>query len=860
MDTWRTIRWLTRRWLRRRVIAALPVALVTAAGVTGAVVALAAADRTANAYPDYLERSNAGDVVLNPSLATAQIDEVIRSLPDVEQVTTEAMLSATLDDGAPRPRRELEIGASVIVFGSADGRYIETDRPIVRAGRLATGPNEAMLTVDAAERTGLGVGDVTPLAFWAIGNTDTLAPDISDDEFAEFMAVVVEPIDVERVEIVGIVTVADEVLPDNLYPRGELIVSPDIAARYDCIPRAPGPGVTPEEFRAAVFPPDCAIAYRYYSLALGGGATAVKPALDSFVGAAVELNEDIRTIGVDAEYFMIPTETSRHADAVERAIRPTVAALVVVGLAAVAITIALVGLLAVRELRRTSSEQRQLLQLGIGTAGRALVSAVPLAAAVTTGVAVGAGAGWLLDTGPVGLVSVLESDAERRIDGTAVLAAGGTGIVALLAVVALALLAARRRPDTPARPQGAGGGIRRFTGTAGPPTVADGVRAAYGQRSAIPVVAICATLVGTFVAAAVFATSFSRLVSTPASYGWPWDVAAITGGGYGELDVATAADTLAIDPDVASWTVLGFVNEVSLDNEPMAALITLDRVSDVTIPVLDGALPVRADEIAIGATTAAERGLDVGDTVTIGGAFAPIRATVSGVAVFPALGPWFADRVGAGTGLLIPQAMLEAVALRFDIGLDDVTSLATFVGADVRDDADSPATRARLIGQMAPLDIEGIPPFIYDGAVEPPEILGARSTLGVPVAVSVVFAVMAGVGLAFASWASVRSRRRQLAVLRSLGFCSRQVRRSVRVQSVATMAAALAVGVPTGVIAGRWLWRSFAGQLGVVPDPASPLAPVLLAVGCGLVLAVFAAQVPAMIAARALPADGLRTE
>ena len=92
-----------------------------------------------------------------------------------------------------------------------------------------------------------------------------------------------EPIGVEQLEVVGIVTMADEVLPDDLYPRQRAILSPDIAAKYDCLPPAPSPTLTLDEALAVLHPLDCASSYRYYSLALADGAAGVKPTIDEFI-------------------------------------------------------------------------------------------------------------------------------------------------------------------------------------------------------------------------------------------------------------------------------------------------------------------------------------------------------------------------------------------------------------------------------------------------------------------------------------------------------------------------------------------------------------------------------------------------
>ncbi|MGH9270017.1 MAG: hypothetical protein ACRDZ2_01960, partial [Ilumatobacteraceae bacterium] len=50
---------------------------------------------------------------------------------------------------------------------------------------------------------------------------------------------------------------------------------------------------------------------------------------------------------------------------------------------------------------------------------------------------------------------------------------------------------------------------------------------------------------------------------------------------------------------------------------------------------------------AIGSSTADALGLDVGDSAELGGLFPPTTVTVTGLAVFPSVGPFAADRVGA---------------------------------------------------------------------------------------------------------------------------------------------------------------------------------------------------------------------
>ena len=79
--------------------------------------------------------------------------------------------------------------------------------------------------------------------------------------------------------------------------------------------------------------------------------------------------------------------------------------------------------------------------------------------------------------------------------------------------------------------------------------------------------------------------------------------------------------------------------------------------------------------------------------------------------------------------------------------------------------------------------------------------------------------------LALTVLTSVRRRRRELALLKTLGMTRRQLRAIVAWQTTLTLLIALVVGVPLGVAAGRWAWRGFAGSLGVAPVTVVPVRP-----------------------------------
>ena len=105
-----------------------------------------------------------------------------------------------------------------------------------------------------------------------------------------------------------------------------------------------------------------------------------------------------------------------------------------------------------------------------------------------------------------------------------------------------------------------------------------------------------------------------------------------------------------------------------------------------------------------------------------------------------------------------------------------------------------------------------------------------------------------------------RRHRRDLAVLKTLGFVRRQIALTVTWQASALVLVALLVGLPLGVAAGRWLWTRVADGLGVVAVPVVPLAAIALVVPAAFALSTLIAAIPAAMAARTRPAIALRAE
>jgi putative ABC transport system permease protein len=107
---------------------------------------------------------------------------------------------------------------------------------------------------------------------------------------------------------------------------------------------------------------------------------------------------------------------------------------------------------------------------------------------------------------------------------------------------------------------------------------------------------------------------------------------------------------------------------------------------------------------------------------------------------------------------------------------------------------------------------------------------------------------------------SVRRHRRDVAILKTIGFVRGQVFATVAWQATMFAAGALVVGVPCGVALGRWAWDLVAKGVGSVSPPTVPVVSVLAACVATLVVANLLAGGPAGAAGRVPPAEVLRSE
>lgn len=502
------------------------------------------------------------------------------------------------------------------------------------------------------------------------------------------------------------------------------------------------------------------------------------------------------------------------------------------------------------ELRAMGMTRAQLTALGLARAGAVGLGGAALAVPVAI---------LLSPLTPIGLARIAEPDPGIAIDGSAV-AAGG--LLLLVAVVLTAAVPAWRAARSAAAHGEAGGeGTSRLASVAGraaSPARATGIRMALQpgrERTAVPIrsAILAATLaVATLASSVVLWTSLHHLLATPRLSGYPWDVFVDASGENGDAKLAAAAGAaLRRDPDVAKVTQGGFVNVV-IAGHHVFGVVPDEHNEGLLAPVmLEGRAPSGADEVALGAGSLREAHVRVGDRVTIvldePGPNAPtIHPRVVGVAIVPPA-PFAAT--GPAEGAIMPGASF----VRLNPDAAPALRSGTLPFLVKFHDTVHPEVGLGRLQRRLPAGVN-----FY------PTSRGDQATLGriaqVPLVLAVVLAGIALGTLGQTLVTSVRARRRDLAVLKTLGFSRGQVRSAVAWQASTMGAVALVVGLPLGLAAGRWVWRFLADGIGVFPAPVvSPIA-IIVGIPATLLLVNLIAAIPAGSAARTKPAIVLRSE
>jgi len=481
-----------------------------------------------------------------------------------------------------------------------------------------------------------------------------------------------------------------------------------------------------------------------------------------------------------------------------------------------------------------------------GMAVRALV----MPAFITAGVGILAGAAATIGLSqrfPIGQARRYDLHVGYHVDW---LVLGLAALAILVAVTVTASVSALRsvsgRQGVRATPSTAG----RLAARAGlPPALAIGSRLAVEPgrgRRAVPVrSALIGAIVGVLgvVGCFTFRAGLADAAADPQRSGVVWDF--MIGSGTGPITPKDLGRITA-DRDVASVLHAVWYRAVPINGVATPTYATKTVEGDIAPVVLTGRAPSTNDEIAFGPGTLRDLKLHVGERIHVGNR--PGReVTVVGTALLPASSHTDYDQ----------SAWMTAAAVRSvvgPIGKLDSNAYEDYVFIRWKAGVNHPAAQKALLSKFPTDELYNQP------AVLPTAVVSLGDLRSLPLALGVFFALLASATVAHALVTTVRRRRHELAIMRSIGFTRRQSRIAIAWQATIIAAAGVVIGVPLGIVTGRLIWRWLAHSFPVVYVPPLAAVAVVLVVPAAIALANLLAAWPARAAARIRPAEALRTE
>jgi hypothetical protein len=710
--------------------------------------------------------------------------------------------------------------------GSIDGAYFTKDKVSVIKGRMPEAGNPHEFAVNAIDAQGLGlhIGQVVPFGIYTDAQTEQ--PGFGTRAVAPY----------RRIDetLVGIVEDPTTVAADQVDTGNSLEV------------------FTPALTRQLL---SCCVNYQVTGLRVDGGA----PLVD-------QVEQEAQRALPPGAPLIITTTTAVGVAKAQRSVKPLAIALGVFGGITGLVSLLVGGQLIARQLGFDAGERQVLRALGADSVGTVLDGLVGMVGAIVSGAVLAVVVAVALSPlAPLGVIRPVYPDRGVHWDWTVL----GTGVAVLAIGLSLTAVAisARQAPERVQRrrrrqvgSESTAAGVAAGWGL--PVPAVEGIRFALDPGRGSTAVPVRSVIFGTVLAVWVvvttvtFGASLNWLISHPDLYGWNWDVALIGGSGSGDIPSADAAGLLAGDHSVASWSGVYFA-DLKIDGQTVPVLGATPG-APVQPPILSGHDLEGPGQIVLGPDTLAQLGKHVGDTVDVdNGRGAPGRLTVVGTATMPSVGTSGELHLEMGSGAVLPYRAIpasernpfadpqtgpEAILVRFRPGTDEASALASL----------------RRIGEATSTSYNfGV---FVSKVQRPAEIVNYRAMGSTPVLLGVSLAAGAMVALGLTLIASVRRRRRDLAVLKTLGFTGRQLSATVAWQSTVSVLFGVVVGLPLGIIAGRWLWDLFAAQINAVPSPSVPVVWIVVIAGGALVLGNLVAAVPGRLAARTPTALVLRTD
>lgn len=321
---------------------------------------------------------------------------------------------------------------------------------------------------------------------------------------------------------------------------------------------------------------------------------------------------------------------------------------------------------------------------------------------------------------------------------------------------------------------------------------------------------LAATAVGVALAAGVAGwrlnVAVDAIADDPARVGNPYDVNL----NVPVVDDEMIASTLASVPGVGGWyRESGGIG--ALDDREVAVRAIGPEVGDAALVVVEGRVPTAPGEALAGWGLLRDGRVAIGDTVEVEIADAVLPVTVVGR---------HGDLSGEGDVLVVSMATFEEAAGP----VRSAWRVAASDGVD-RDDlavALEEAFDGRALAQPATERSRLLTPFRI--------VLAALVAL-----VGAVAAANLGATLA----AGARERRRELGVVRALGFSEAELRRQTMSGGTALGLVGVGIGVPAGLLGSALVTAGAADQVGLGPGlvEVPTVAPAAVAALVGLVSA-----------------------
>jgi hypothetical protein len=498
--------------------------------------------------------------------------------------------------------------------------------------------------------------------------------------------------------------------------------------------------------------------------------------------------------------------------------------------------------------------RRQLVVLG--TARNLVVAIAGAAGAVAV-------AYFLSPLTPVGEARLAEPSSGLAFDAAALLLGALSTVIVILALGVWPTVRASRVRigDDRALDAHPSTIVARLGAVGAPPSAVIGVRHALERGRGAASVPVGTALFGTALAVlalcatAVFGASLSHLTATPALYGDDYQILFSNNGGSNGNGASPATEVTRLEHDHAvTGIMVGTRSAVSINGVEVFAIAGKAVRGPLLLSVVDGQAPAGDGDVAMGITTRHQVGAHVGSVVRV---TAQVPTGGSHTALFHVVGTAsFPGQFGLG-GLGTGAAFTLAGYL----------NLACPTGPTQRDcRAAYYANQNFAVLAKATSGAKGqadVARYVNNGAgnasapLVPTSLVNFGEAVNFPLILGLMLALFGAATLMHLLVVSVARRRREIGLLKALGFVNGQVGAAVCWQATTVALVGIVVGIPLGLVVGQAVWRAFATNLGAVPVATVPVGLIAALAAGVMVVANLLALAPALAAARGTTAGQL---